>query len=189
MVFFGLLGLHCADIDRTIHRADDTLLPMFAEYDTLAEAHRLVLAGEDEPGERLFVMGRLVKKEDGAPLAHQTINLYQADDTGSYDETVTGDESTARLNGVVETDSLGRFIISTVLPGDYGSRPNNRHIHTAVTGARPEAYDFYFRQYMNRGLISWAENSDQAMILDLYEMGNGDLITAGDLVVKEMKTE
>ncbi len=73
-------------------------------------------------------------------------------------------------------------MVSTVLPGDYGSTANNRHIHTTVVGARPEAYDFYFLQYINRGLLRWANQSNQAVVLDVRKHGEVLLATA-DLAV------
>ena len=91
---------------------------------------------------RLVILGRLVSAESGIPIPYQGIQIYHADHEGTYDETVPGDETTARINGFVRTDSKGRFMVSTVLPGDYGSTSNNRHIHTTVAGAKPEGYDF-----------------------------------------------
>ncbi len=183
----GLLvavSLLCAACSRppAVSVADDATVALLTQYEGLQPASRLQLARETEPGERLIVMGRLIRAETGEPIPFHPIVAYQADATGSYDEAVAGLESTARLNGAVETDSIGRFLLSTVLPGDYGSTANNRHIHTTVAGARPEAYDFYFRQYINAGLLRWAEGSRQAVVLDLARRG-ATLIAAADLPV------
>lgn len=176
--------LGCGEVDRTMEPADDALRAEIAHHDRPGTPHRLLLAPDDEPGRRLLILGRLLRKEDGLPLAHHPLDVYQADHTGDYREAVAGQEATARLRGSVQTDSLGRFLISTVLPGDYGSTADNRHVHTTVDGAQPSAYDFYFKQYMNTGLAAWARGTDQAVVLDLKQAGGDTLVAAADLVVR-----
>lgn len=178
----------CAEPAHTIPLADSASLTQLTAYGRLSDAHRLELAPSDEPGSRLLILGRLVQREDGSVITDHAFSLYQADETGSYGEEVNGDESTARLHGTVRTDSLGRFLISTILPGDYGSGDNNRHVHTSVPEAHPEAYDLFFAPFVSRGLRSWAESSDQGMILELRQSDEG-LIAIGDLVVKRFRDE
>ena len=177
--FFG-----CGEIDRTMAPADDALRAEIDHYDRPDAAHHLLLAPADEPGQRLLILGRLLRQDDGQPVAHHAFDVYQADHTGDYREAVAGVEASARLRGTVRTDSLGRFLISTVLPGDYGSTADNRHIHMAVAGARPDAYDFYFKQYINPGLASWARGTDQAVVLELKRAGGDTLVAATDLPVR-----
>lgn len=176
----------CSEPAHTIPLADSASLKQLAAYGRLGDAHRLELAPSEEPGSRLLILGRLVRREDGSAITDHVLSLYQADETGSYAEEVSGDESTARLHGTVRTDSLGRFLISTILPGDYGSGSNNRHVHTSVPEAHPEAYDFYFAPFVSRRLRSWAESSDQGMILELLQSDEG-LIAVGDLIVKRFR--
>ncbi len=182
-------GPRCASPDRNIGDADPNLLARLGALRELAPEHRLWLVTETEPGRRLFLLGRLLRLEDGTPIAHHPIELYQADHKGAYDEDTPGVEASARLRGAVRTDHLGRFLITTILPGDYGATEDNRHIHTRVPGAKPDGYDFYFRPYINRGLLSWAKRSDQAMVLDLKKMDSGALVASADLVVKAFSPE
>ncbi len=170
---------------------DRTILPAHAEIEHLLDSvegvgleHHVRLAPVGEPGQTLWVIGRLIRSEDGQPIADKAIEVYQADDTGSYDEQIAGDESSARLSGVVVTDAQGRFIVQTVLPGDYGSTSDNRHMHTKIEGAAPDAYDLFFKQYMNAGLARWAKRSSQAMVIDLQQRQDGTLVGSVDLVVK-----
>jgi protocatechuate 3,4-dioxygenase beta subunit len=166
---------------------DEALATQLETHETLSEDSRLVLAGEQEPGRRLKILGQLVRAESGEPLADWTIQLFQADSEGSYDESQPGVESTARIRGSVRTDPGGRFTISTVMPGDYGSTKLNRHIHISVPGADPEAYDFYFRPYVNDGLRSWAENSDQAILVDLRVSPSGMLVGSAVVPAKRVR--
>lgn len=168
---------------------DDALATQLEAHQALPAEHRLVLAGEDEPGRRLMILGRLVRSESGEALADRYIEFYQADAEGSYDETDPGVEATARIQGSVTTDAEGRFTLSTVMPGDYGSTKLNRHIHISVPGADPEAYDFYFRQFVNDGLSSWAENSDQAILIDLQLSPSGVLVGSAVVPAKRVAPE
>jgi protocatechuate 3,4-dioxygenase beta subunit len=166
---------------------DEALATQLEIYETLPGEARLVLAGADEPGRRLTILGRLVRAESGEPLADSSIEFFQADSEGSYEESQPGVQSTARIRGSVRTDSEGRFMIATVMPGDYGSTEQNRHVHISVPGADPEAYDFYFRPYMNDGLRSWAETSDQAILLDLRVSPSGMLVGSAVVPAKRFQ--
>lgn len=80
-----------------------------------------VLWQQGDPGERLFLRGRVVDPE-GRGVAGALVYIRQADGTGAYRE----DRFRARL----ETTSNGTFSIATVLPGQYMGA---KHIHVAVT--------------------------------------------------------
>ena len=179
-----LIATGCAEPDRTVHPASPALLAQRTGYARLDSLHRVSLADDTEPGQRLLILGRLVRLEDGRPIQNHPIRFYHADHDGSYDEATPGQEDTARIQGTVQTDSLGRFLVSTVMPGDYGSSTDNRHIHMSVAGARPEAYDFFFSQYINAGLRRWANGSDQAVVLDLTQMEGDMLLAAGEVRAK-----
>ncbi len=156
-----------------------------AEFQALAPEHRVTIAGADEPGEGLVVLGTLVRAEDPErALPGARFLLFHADTGGSYDERVEGDDSTARLAAQLTTDERGRFMVSTILPGDYGSTNDNRHIHTLIEGASPESYDLYFAQHINPGLRRWAERSSQAFIVTLQRLDDGRLLGEATLEVR-----
>lgn len=179
----GLIGVGlracgglAAGPDRTILDADGALAERLREFEGLDAAHRALVAGEDEPGERLEVLVVLVSADSGEPIAGAEVVVFQADRNGSYEPEVAGDESSARLRASVRTDAAGRYLISTVVPGDYGSTEDNRHIHTMVEGGKPAGYDLFFGQYMNGGLARWARGNSQAFVLDLRRLSDGRLI-------------
>ena len=178
LVFFAA----CAEADRTIPPADAGSLEALARHQDLEQAHRLVLAGTDEPGRRFLLAGRLVRRDDGRPLVGRRIVLFHTNAEGSYEESVTGDESTARLRGDVASGPGGRFLVSTILPGAYDGSGSGGHIHAFVPGARPEYYDFHFAQYSGAGIRRWARRSGQGVILRLESKGD-TLVSVGDLPV------
>lgn len=180
----AVLTVNCAAQELSIPGADSDLNSKLAVYQKLDSKHHAVIAKKDEPGERLLVLARLLSLETDKPISNLTIGMYQADINGSYGEQKAGDESTARISGDVTTDSEGRFMISTVLPGDYGTRSGNRHIHLSVPGAKPVAYDFFFDNYVGVGTRFWVNGSDQAILLELKKTDGGVLIATADLKVK-----
>lgn len=170
--------------DRTINPAGSELIAALNHHEALAAAHQAAIAAPGEPGERLVIFGRLVRLEDGAPIGGETIRLYHADTEGEYDSAVPGNESTARLNATLTTDAEGRFLVSTILPGDFGGTPDTRHIHTFVNGAEPEAYDFLFEQYASAELAGWARTNPQVTLLELYRLDDGRLVAQAELAVR-----
>jgi hypothetical protein len=84
------------------------------------------LADDEEPGRRIVILGQVVDPVDcSTPRVGWAVDLWHADDGGNYDNTGF------HLRGKVVTDADGRFVVETVLPGRYDSRPV-RHIHFKV---------------------------------------------------------
>lgn len=145
--------------------ADGDLLAVREAYAALDSPHAVVIAPPSEPGERLLLLGRLIRTETGEPLPDHPVQLFHTDAMGSYDESVSGDEMTARLQGSVLSDEQGRFLVSTILPAGYDGGGGG-HIHNFVTGATPEFYNFYFGDSLGQRLQFFMERSDQHILLD-----------------------
>jgi protocatechuate 3,4-dioxygenase beta subunit len=89
-------------------------------------------------GDRLLLSGT-VSGRDCAPLANATVELWQADAAGEYDN------RGYRLRGHVRTDANGRYRFETVVPGLYPGR--TRHYHVKVIrpdGGRVLTTQLYF---------------------------------------------
>jgi protocatechuate 3,4-dioxygenase beta subunit len=74
-------------------------------------------------GERFTLTGYVFDK-DCRPVAGAWLDFWQADGNGVYDN------AGYRLRGHQFTDQQGRYILKTVLPGEYPGRTN--HIHVKV---------------------------------------------------------
>ena len=171
----------CTPVDRTIYPADEQLLTIADNYRKVAGKHVLSLVSEEEPGQPLLVLGRLVDEFD-RELGGRRIEFYQTDHTGKYGEAVPGNESSARINGEIQSDETGRFMVSTILPAGYDG--GGGHIHMTVEDANPSAYDFYFRQFAGAGLLRWANRSSQAVVLNLRQGRSDTLIAISKLPVR-----
>jgi protocatechuate 3,4-dioxygenase beta subunit len=82
-----------------------------------------------EPGlkGRPIVLEGLVLDPACRPLAHALVDLWQADDTGDYDNTGF------RLRGHLFADAKGHYAFKTIMPGLYPGR--TRHFHIKVQAA------------------------------------------------------
>ncbi len=163
--------------DQTTHAISYNEASILKEFQNLDSKSRLKITDDNEPGEKLKLCITVVAKETKQPLANQKIHFYQTSSDGEYEPKDPDDESTARLNGSAYTDSKGRVLVETILPGDYGSSPNNRHIHTTIFNAKPVGYDIHFKQYTGFMGKNFIKSSDQHFLADLKRAKDRSLIT------------
>ena len=177
-----LLLLGCGP-NRLIEPLSQSESQKLVNFEKLDAAHQLQISEPEEPGKPLLLALTFVWKETGQPLKRHFISFYHADSTGNYRPANPDDESTARLSGRAMTNELGQIFVSTVLPGDYGSSEDNRHIHTSVYGANPVGYDIHFKQYTGRMGENFIDGSDQHFLADLKSRNN-QLVTFQTIEVK-----
>lgn len=91
------------------------------------EGSEIVVAGADEPGERLVVTGRALDG-DGEAHAGVRVRVFHTDAEGYYSDGGM-DESAARHCGVLETAEDGSYRIETIRPGEYATGGPRAHIH------------------------------------------------------------
>jgi protocatechuate 3,4-dioxygenase beta subunit len=75
------------------------------------------LVGEDEPGERLVLRGR-VTAGDGRPIADAELDLWHCNAEGLYDVQLPEAEG-PRYRGRLRTDADGRYEVRTIVPPPY----------------------------------------------------------------------
>ena len=97
---------------------------------TTASPTPVVLAGPNEPGERLAFGGRILDK--GKPVAGAQVLAYHTDRTGLYNDPAANTK-TPRLRGTATTDAQGRFAFSTIRPAPYPGNEIPAHIHLEIT--------------------------------------------------------
>ena len=92
-----------------------------------------VIAGSDEPGERLVVTGRTM---DGAnPVAGVSLYVFHTDAKGRYatdGSSIQAAELNPRLHVSLRTDRQGRYRYETIRPGSYGTPLGASHVHYVV---------------------------------------------------------
>ncbi|MFK7986341.1 MAG: hypothetical protein AB8I08_09945 [Sandaracinaceae bacterium] len=107
----------------------DALGPFFEE----GSPSRAQIAALEEPGDRLFVAGRLGSVGACTALAGYTIDIWQADENGDYHDA----SEDFRLRGRVTTDPEGRFAFETIMPGRYATAAGLRPAHLHVRAYSP----------------------------------------------------
>jgi catechol 1,2-dioxygenase len=84
---------------------------------------------DDLPGELVQIDGTVYGCDCETPLAGAIVDIWQADDTGGYDN------AGFTLRGRIETDKDGRYSLLTIKPGWYlnGDQFRPAHIHYKVS--------------------------------------------------------
>ena len=88
-------------------------------------------------GTRLVLSGRVLTPAC-APVAGATLDFWQADAAGSYDN------SGYRLRGHQLTDAAGRYSLETILPGEYPGRTEHIHVKLGAPGKAVLTTQLYF---------------------------------------------
>jgi catechol 1,2-dioxygenase len=108
------------------------------------------------PGTRLVVSGRILGASGVEPLEGATLDVWQADSAGHYDNDGVDDVARAaesgaypfRLRGKLLTSRGGAFRLRTILPGRYrvGAqyRPAHLHVKVSAPGYLPVTTQLYF---------------------------------------------
>jgi protocatechuate 3,4-dioxygenase beta subunit len=102
----------------------------------------IVLADENEPGERLLLQGTIYAPDGITPASGVLLYLYHTNHAGLYAQR-GGETGNGRrhgyLRGWLVSDARGNFEVRTILPGYYPKRLSPRHIHMTVQeSGRPE---------------------------------------------------
>ena len=82
------------------------------------------------PGQSMQLSGRVLN-QFCEPISHAVLDFWHADSNGDYDN------QGYRLRGHLFTDSAGKFVLNTILPGLYPGR--TRHIHVITQGKTTQA--------------------------------------------------
>jgi protocatechuate 3,4-dioxygenase beta subunit len=93
-----------------------------------------ILAGENEPGERLILSGQVRNLDCSELIQNTVIDVWQANDAGQYDN------AGFNLRGITYSNNQGFFVFETILPGHYPNAGSFRpsHIHIKIT---PPGFD------------------------------------------------
>ena len=135
-------GLAAQASAQTPYFPDVYLAPQF---EAPADApSRVVVAGADEPGERLVVSGRALDR--GQPVAGVSIYVFQTDVEGRYSKVLTGNDAELdpRLRGIMRSDADGRYEYETIRPGHYDGNPAHVHYLVRAPGYYPMLLDLWF---------------------------------------------
>ena len=148
------------------------------------------ITDENEPGEKLILCLTFIDKESKRNLPNQLVKFYHTSTDGIYEQTDPIDESTARLNGQAFTNSEGQIYVETILPGDYGSSDDNRHIHTTIVfELKPKYYDIFFNQYKGRVARFMDSGNDHMFFADLKRTKENKLVSFLTIEVKRPNQE
>jgi protocatechuate 3,4-dioxygenase beta subunit len=112
------------------------LAPQYTAPDNALSS--VLIAGKDEPGDRLVVTGRTL---DGKkPIAGVSLYVFHTDAKGRYatdTDNPTAGELNPRLHGSLRTDAEGRYQYETIRPGSYNNGASHVHYVVKAPGYQP----------------------------------------------------
>jgi protocatechuate 3,4-dioxygenase beta subunit len=143
---------------------DGTLTPEQTEgpYYTADTPERNSLFEPGMAGQRLLVVG-YVLDTNCQPTSNAWLDFWQADASGQYDN------QGYVLRGHQFTDSQGRYVLETVIPGEYPGRTQHIHVKLQRPGGQVVTSQLYFP-----GSGSNASDGifDAALLVTLEERGD-----------------
>jgi len=101
---------------------------------------RWLLVESTDPSQRLVVKGKVYASDCSLPLPQATVEVWQANEKGIYDNT-----SAYRLRGQVLTMEDGTYEFETVFPGSYDNRPSHIHYRISAVGYSTLVTQLYFQ--------------------------------------------
>ena len=179
-----LAGLAHCQSPSDIASLDASGKAVLARFQNLPPSCQVHPAPDGEPGTPLIIGGTLLRKENQAPIPNASVLVYHTDSKGDYRQSVEGKPETARISGTVQTDEAGRFLISTILPGQYNDKGPGGHIHLQVEGANPKGYTFQFTQYSSAMDKQFINGNDQFFLVELKRDEKGRLVGFLEVAVK-----
>lgn len=113
----------CDGCEAALERAPETLSPT------------AVMAGPDEPGERMTVRGTVFRPDGRTPAEDVVIYAYQTNAEGAYGNGSNESEWSrrhGRLRAWVRTGPDGRYEFDTIKPAPYPDLGEPAHVHLIV---------------------------------------------------------
>lgn len=150
---------------------DDILGPFYRSGAPLRTDMRL--AGD--PGTPLVVTGTVYADDCLTPLPGTTIDVWQADGAGNYDN----DSDAYRFRSRLNAGEDGGYTFKTNVPGKYlnGGQLRPSHIHFRVTADshRELISQIYFKDDPEIAADPWASSPDAELrILPVEELATGE---------------
>lgn len=113
------------------------------ERDPATLSASAVLAGPDEPGERMRLSGRVLAVDGITPVPGVIIYAHHTNIDGLYANGTAESEwsrRNGRLRGWVKTDAEGRYAFDTIKPAPYPDLTLPAHVHLYVKEPGRQAY-------------------------------------------------
>ena len=146
-----------------------TLTPAQTEgpYYTPNSPERTSLIEPGLGGTKLIVTG-YVLTPDCQPVAKAWLDFWQADDQGAYDN------AGYRLRGHLFTDETGRYLLETIVPGEYPGRPPHIRVKVQAPHGPILTAQIYFPGAPSNDTDSIF---DPALLADVQDTAEGKVAT------------
>lgn len=147
---------------------EDILGPFFVS----GTAEIVNLNTQNLAGTSMMVAGKVYGGEGiGTPLANARIDIWHADDKGTYHPEGSGDvskydNSEITLRGFLLTEADGSYAFSSIMPGLYGSRARHIHFRVEVESYQTLVTQTYFAGDSRISADNWASEAGDCRIIE-----------------------
>ncbi len=145
--------------------SSDILGPYFIEGAPI----QTIIAHSDEPGQRLFITGRVLQNDCESIIAGAMVEVWHANDAGCYSinqvcSTGNPDNEEFNLRGKMFSDSNGFYGFETILPGNYANRPKHIHIKITTPDNQVLISQIYFENDQLCDSDPWCQEADDRVV-------------------------
>jgi protocatechuate 3,4-dioxygenase beta subunit len=106
-------------------------------------SYKTQIAQEEEPGERIFLYGKIYEEDGKTPASGILVYAYHTNIEGIYEkkgnETGNGRRH-GHLRGWMLTNDQGSYAMSTTKPAPYPNLNEPAHVHITLSGTHLEEY-------------------------------------------------
>ncbi|MEM6347964.1 MAG: hypothetical protein AAF927_29010 [Bacteroidota bacterium] len=155
---------------------EDILGPYFVS----GTAEVVNLNTQNLAGTPMMVSGKVYGGEEkDTPLANVRIDIWHADDNGTYHPEGSGDvsdydSSEITLRGFVITEADGSYAFRSIVPGLYGSRARHIHFRLEVEGYKTLVTQTYFAGDNRISRDTWASEAGDCRIIEFSSVNGVD---------------
>ncbi|MCB0794543.1 MAG: hypothetical protein KDB88_07375 [Flavobacteriales bacterium] len=158
---------------------DDILGPFYLAGSPMTT----LVAGLNEPGDRLFISGTVLSSDCLTPVPGASIEVWQANDAAVYDTSPA-----FNLRATMYSTANGQYAFETIMPGPYlnGNQFRPSHIHFRVNkpGFPELITQLYFEGDPYIAQDPWASQPDATLrIIPLNPLGGGQQEGVFDIVL------
>lgn len=139
MMLAVLLGLAAFGLAVQAGGQDRTPTAALTEgpYYKAGSPERRDLTGAGSPGAHISISGTVFDLR-GKPIAGAWLDFWQADAAGRYDN------SGFQFRGHQLSDAAGRYVLNTVIPGEYPGRTPHIHVKLRAPGGKTFTTQIFF---------------------------------------------
>ena len=182
-LYFAVPGLYAQELITTPAQTEGPYYPPNLPLDVNND---LVILGDSltpADGTIAYISGRVLDPS-GNPVPNAVVEIWQADNNGAYlhpNSPILPRDANFQGFGEFLTDSAGRYLFRTVVPGLYPGRTRHVHVKVKTLGGRELTTQLYIRgevQNQEDGIYNGIPNAQRDNVTPFWDVIPGSPVGA-----------